>query len=74
MQGLDDLTVLQHLQHLRRIEDVHMDVLCFFLMLFTHFLHTGGKESIREVVVVRGVGRKGHEELPFPAFVTRFFG
>ena len=73
MQRLDDLAVTQHLEDLRGIEDVHMDVLGFFLMLVTDFLHTGSEESIREVVMVGRVGGEGHEKRPLAAFVTGLF-
>ena len=51
-----------------------MDVLGFFLMLVTDFLHTGSEESIREVVMVGRVGGEGHEKRPLAAFVTGLFG
>ena len=56
MKSLDDLAVAEHLKHLFRIEDVHMDVLGFFLVLVPYFLYTGGKESVGEIIVVGGVG------------------
>ena len=74
MQGLDDLAVTEHLEDLRGIEDVHMDVLGFFLMLVPHFLHAGSQESIRAVVVVGRVRGEGHEKRPLAAFVTGLFG
>ena len=46
MEGLDDFAVAEHLEHLRGIEDVHMDVLGFFLMLLTHFLYSGSEEGV----------------------------
>ena len=74
MKGLDDLAVAKHLQHLFRIEDVHMDVLGFLLMLLAYFLYAGGKESVGEIVMIGRIGRKGHEEPPFAALISGFFG
>ena len=73
MEGLHDFAGLQHFEYLLFIEDVHMDVLGFFLVLLASFLNARSQEGIGMVVMVRRIRGEGHEKLPFSAFVSGFF-
>jgi hypothetical protein len=58
VQGLDNLAVTEHLQYLRRIHDIDMNIFRRFLMLLTRFLDTRRKESVGAVVMDRRIRRQ----------------